>query len=87
MQQVFEAQLRSIVGKEDCSILMAVSGGVDSMVMVSLFRASPYQKVAIAHVNFGLRGSDSDADEALVQHWAHVAGIPFYVQRFDTLGI
>jgi len=85
MQQVFEAQLRSMIGEGDCFVLMAVSGGVDSMVMASLFRASPYQKIAIAHVNFGLRGDDSDADEALVQHWAHKAAIPFYVQRFDTL--
>jgi len=86
MIRPFEKQLSALVGEGDCSVLMAVSGGVDSMVMASLFAASQYGKrAAIAHVNFQLRGCDSDADEALVQRWADSVHIPFYVQRFDTL--
>jgi len=86
MLRAFETKLRTLIPKADGSIMMAVSGGVDSMVMAALFVASPYkEKVAIAHVNFGLRGSDSDADQALVCRWAQEQKIPCYVQKFDTL--
>ncbi|MCL2727474.1 MAG: tRNA lysidine(34) synthetase TilS [Bacteroidales bacterium] len=85
MQRAFETKLHTLVPREGSSILMAVSGGIDSMVMASLFAASPCKpKVAIAHVNFGLRGDDSDADQALVCNWAQTQQIPCYVQRFDT---
>ena len=91
MQRAFDRALRSLVDDAECFVLMAVSGGVDSMVMASLFASSLVctpslcTKLAIAHVNFGLRGADSDSDEALVQQWALQANIPFYVQRFDTM--
>lgn len=56
------------------------------MVMAALFAASPCKsRLAIAHANFGLRGSDSDADQALVHQWALAHQIPFYVKKFDTL--
>jgi len=51
-------------------VVLAVSGGVDSMVMLDLFwRLSVLQgiSVSVAHVNYGLRGRDSDADERLVR--------------------
>jgi len=80
----FKSQLHSLVGADDCSFLLAVSGGIDSMAMASLFVAAHYKKVTIAHVNFGLRGEDSDADETLVRDWAEKYHLPCYVQRFDT---
>ncbi|HQG35716.1 MAG TPA: tRNA lysidine(34) synthetase TilS [Bacteroidales bacterium] len=64
-------------------ILLAVSGGIDSMVMAELFRHSPYI-TGIAHCNFKLRGVDSDADELHVKEYASKMGIPLFVKSFDT---
>ncbi len=48
--------------------LLAVSGGVDSMVLLHLFSKSDFQ-FEVAHMNYGLRGADSDADQDLVEKW------------------
>jgi tRNA(Ile)-lysidine synthase len=64
-------------------ILLAVSGGVDSMVMAHLFREAGFQ-IGVAHCNFQLRGEDSKADEALVNLFCIEKKIPFHLQRFDT---
>lgn len=63
--------------------LLAVSGGVDSMVMAELFRRAEFP-FALAHCNFGLRGDESDADERFVRQWAEEAGVPCHVRHFDT---
>ena len=63
--------------------LLAVSGGKDSVMMTRLFAELNYD-FGIAHCNFGLRGNESDADEALVRELAGTLGVPFYVTRFDT---
>lgn len=63
-------------------ILLAVSGGVDSMVMFHLFRQAGFA-IGVAHCNFQLRGRDSDDDEQLVSS-ACGKQIPFYAKRFDT---
>ena len=64
-------------------VLVAVSGGRDSMVLAEKVRSEggPF---AIAHCNFRLRGADSDADEALVRKWAERRGVPCHVKAFDT---
>lgn len=64
-------------------LLLAVSGGVDSMVMVDLFLKSDY-KFAVAHCNFKLRNQDSDYDELLVKQWCGENQIDFYSTSFDT---
>jgi tRNA(Ile)-lysidine synthase len=64
-------------------ILLAVSGGIDSMVMAHLFLQLDY-KFGIAHCNFALRGIESDKDETLVNHFASEHSIPFHSTRFDT---
>ena len=66
-------------------ILLTVSGGVDSMVMLSLFIQNGYQ-VGVAHCNFQLRGEESDEDEVLVKNMAAKFDVPFYNKRFDTSG-
>lgn len=66
-------------------ILLTVSGGVDSMVMLHLFVTSGY-RVGVAHCNFCLRGAESDEDEVLVEREAAAYGVPFYNRRFDTAG-
>ena len=64
-------------------LLLAVSGGIDSMVMAELFRLSGYG-VSIAHCNFGLRGQESDGDEEFVRQYAKENGIKLFSSRFDT---
>ena len=64
-------------------LLLAVSGGVDSMVMMSLFARCGYT-TAVAHCNFQLRGAESDEDEVLVADEARRLGIECYNRRFDT---
>lgn len=66
-------------------ILLAVSGGIDSMVLAWLFRESGVEH-SIAHCNFSLRGTESDGDEEFVASWAGMNNLPFYSTRFDTLG-
>ena len=63
--------------------LLAVSGGADSVAMVALFKLAnlPF---AIAHVNFKLRGAESDGDEAFVRELAQKYGVPCFVRSFDT---
>ena len=64
-------------------LLVAVSGGIDSMCLMEKVRqeGGPF---AVAHCNFGLRGAESDADEAFVREQAARHGIPCHVKRFDT---
>lgn len=69
----------------DDKLLLTVSGGVDSMVMMSLTAAAGYQ-FGVAHCNFQLRGVESDEDEVLVETEARRYGVEFYNKRFDTVG-
>ncbi len=66
-------------------ILLAVSGGIDSMYLANrapeLF---PGARFAVAHCNFSLRGAESDADESFVRDWCAEHGIECFVKRFDT---
>lgn len=68
---------------KDDRVLLAVSGGIDSMVMAHLFIRAGLT-VGIAHCNFTLRGNESDMDEEQVKGFAAKQGIPFYSARFDT---
>ncbi len=64
-------------------LILAVSGGKDSVVMAHLFHQLDYT-FAIAHCNFKLRAEDSDEDENFVEELAHKLNVPFYSQSFDT---
>lgn len=69
-------------------LLLAVSGGIDSMYMVkraqsgALF-AFPVE-FSVAHCNFNLRGEESDGDEAFVKEYCLRQGIEFFHKSFDT---
>ena len=65
------------------TVLLAVSGGGDSMVMADLFLKSNIA-FAVAHCNFGLRGEASDLDEQLVADWCKANRIKFHTVRFET---
>jgi tRNA(Ile)-lysidine synthase len=64
-------------------ILLAVSGGMDSMVMLWLFQQAGYA-VAVAHCNFQLRGVEADGDEEFVKAKCAQWNIPFFCKHFDT---
>lgn len=87
MQEHFDIELRSLVaGVEHPSILVGVSGGMDSMCMANLFLNTTVPcTYRIAHVNFSLRGSESDQDEAMVREWCRKHGIPFYTTKVNAL--
>ncbi len=65
------------------AFLLAVSGGVDSVVLCQLSKEAGLQ-FAIAHCNFGLRGEESSRDEAFVRSLGERYGVEVYVKKFDT---
>lgn len=67
----------------DNRILVAVSGGIDSVVMLDLFVEASYQ-IAIAHCNFQLRGKESDGDEQFVKNLGEKYGIKVFAKSFET---
>lgn len=67
-------------------VLMAISGGVDSMVLAHLLLKMNIP-IAAAHCNFHLRGSESDGDEALVRAFAEQHNFILHVHQVDTLAI
>ncbi len=84
MLQAFKNYVKSsgLFGQND-RILLAVSGGVDSVVMLKLFKDAGYN-FGIAHVNFGLRGEESDLDEAFVKNLGDQLEVPVYIKHFST---
>ena len=64
-------------------LVLALSGGIDSMVLADLLLKSKEQFVA-AHCNFHLRGEESDGDEQFVRKFAEKNGIQCFVKHFDT---
>ena len=64
-------------------ILCAISGGIDSTVMLHILSQLGFESV-VAHCNFQLRGNDSDKDEIFVENLAKKLNYIFVSQRFDT---
>ncbi len=64
-------------------LLLAVSGGLDSVVLTHLFVQCGY-KVIIAHCNFKLRGQESHRDEQFVRQLAASYHLPVHIKHFDT---
>jgi tRNA(Ile)-lysidine synthase len=64
-------------------ILVAVSGGIDSVVMLDLFLKSGFQ-LAVAHCNFQLRGKASDEDAFFVEKVGKKHALSVYVKKFKT---
>ncbi len=67
------------------TLLLAVSGGLDSMVLLDLCLKSNFN-ISVAHCNFNLRGEESDGDSKLVEETAAKNKLPFYLNKFDTKG-
>ncbi|CAN5572297.1 tRNA lysidine(34) synthetase TilS [soil metagenome] len=73
----------NLFSRED-NILLAISGGIDSVAMAHLFQEAGFN-FAIAHCNFNLRGEESDADELFVRKLAKKLKVNIHVKQFDTL--
>ena len=84
----------NLIEKGD-KILLALSGGVDSMVLAKLLilysqrtsstvNSQSQCHLSFAHCNFHLRGDDSNRDEKFVTEFAEENKIPIYIQHFDT---
>lgn len=69
---------------KDKKLLLAVSGGIDSMVLLDLFYKLRFD-ICVVHCNFQLRGKESDADELLVREICQEGYIPYFIELFDTL--
>lgn len=84
IQTVFEKYINDnhLCNKGD-KILLAVSGGADSMMLADLFLKEGVS-TGLAHCNFQLRGNDADKDELLVKMFSLRHHIPFYSIRFET---
>ncbi len=83
----------SLFTPED-AVLIAVSGGIDSVVLLELFHRLRQEvpefnqlKIGLAHCNFKLRGIESDQEESFVRDLAIRFNSPFYVQHFDTTSV
>ena len=64
--------------------LLACSGGLDSMALAHLLHTAGIQ-LELAHVNFGLRGTESDGDEEFVKNWAQYRSITIHIHRANTV--
>ena len=69
--------------QNDEKVLLAVSGGVDSMVLCHLFHQAKFE-FGIAHCNFKLRESESDEDAIFVKKIAQTYQVPFFDIEFET---
>jgi len=68
---------------DENKILLGISGGIDSMVMLDLFQKAGYQ-FCIAHCNFKLRGKESVTDQAFIETFAKKNNLSFFIKQFDT---
>ncbi|RLD55874.1 MAG: tRNA lysidine(34) synthetase TilS, partial [Bacteroidetes bacterium] len=72
----------NLCSKND-KLLVALSGGLDSVVLLSLFHKAGYN-IGIAHCNFKLRGEESDADENFVRSLASELDIELFVKSCNA---
>ncbi|UOK41543.1 MULTISPECIES: tRNA lysidine(34) synthetase TilS [Flavobacterium] len=80
LQNHLNKDLPFLKGKK---LLLAVSGGIDSMVLVHLLHQLQFD-VSVAHCNFNLRRDESNGDEEFVKSFCKNLNIGFFVNNFDT---
>lgn len=67
----------------DSTVLVALSGGADSVALLRILLSLGYACEA-AHCNFSLRGAESDRDETFVRQLCHQLAVPLHLIRFNT---
>lgn len=67
------------IGRRD-AVLVAVSGGADSMALLRVLLGIG-QRLGVAHVHHGLRGEEADSDQVFVGRRAAELGVPFHARR------
>ena len=85
MKEAFISHLKTIDSTPDSfRYLLAVSGGMDSMLMLHLFQQSGLN-FSVANINFKLRGKEAEDDSLLVKETCHKNNIPFFHKSFNTI--
>ena len=79
LEQIFISEINPY---KDSKFLLAVSGGVDSMVLANLFLSNKLD-FSIAHCNFQLRGKESESDQKVLSDWCEINNIEFFVKILE----
>jgi tRNA(Ile)-lysidine synthase len=83
MEKNFQKSFSKVVNKEDVLIL-AVSGGIDSMVLLDLVRKHhTKEKIIVAHFDHSLRGAESDGDRDFIAKFCEKNTITFEFEKLD----
>jgi tRNA(Ile)-lysidine synthase len=82
MLEAFQSHIRTLLDPKS-TYLLACSGGMDSICLATLLSRSGIS-IEIAHVNFQLRGSESEEDRRFVQAWAEDHHLPFHLHLAET---
>ena len=79
----FQQNLENLCNNyKESTFLIAVSGGVDSMVLLNLFE-NLNLKFQVAHVNYHFRGEDSNLDQKLVENYCENHGLKFHLKNIS----
>ena len=81
----FRETMTEMPGLSTSKLLLALSGGVDSMVLADLLIQSGL-KFSVAHCNFQLRGKASDGDSSFIEEFCKENQIDFFIKKFDVQG-
>lgn len=83
IQQKFTEAISILCPTNGTKVLVAVSGGVDSMVLLQMMRQSNLNPI-VAHCNFKLRGKESDLDAEFVRQASQTMGLDYREKSFNT---
>ncbi len=83
LNRFFEFVKEKQLFESNQKVLLAISGGIDSMVLLHLFEKSGLE-YGIIHCNFKLRAEESDGDEQFVREQVLIHGVPAFFQSFET---
>ena len=81
-QKHFNSHFKNVNLYKD-QFLIAISGGIDSVVLAHLMKACG-ANIQLAHCNFQLRGDESTRDEDFVSHFARTIDTPLHISRYNT---
>ena len=84
MQKEFIKHIKTLNITENSKILLAISGGADSVAMLNLFTNTRYE-CGIAHCNFHLRDKESDLDEKYVKSLSEKYNFKYFKIDFEVI--